>query len=292
MLVKLAKATPNTLPQAFRCTLSKATTFPLRRFSSLQPVGLTERIPYQVEDTTLEDLPSINPHVSTYMKELYQYLAAASVIGISSAHLLALTAPLGFPSAFLVLTGFGLQQLGSEYVNKTKPKSFVYKDAEGKIQYGSSNSPFRKLGFLTSCLGYSCIIGSLLGMIPLAPAALPVSAITCLFSTLGQLGYCKFAPKASFKPINLVISGLLMGVTGLNFLTSSSTMMMWESVLRLENLEVSTYLGLLLYNLSTGYDSKKTVEDARNGKGDYLKHANSFSENWLYALIPHFLMSL
>jgi len=293
MLVRLAKATPNVLPKAFRSTFPKTPTFHLRHFSSsLQPAGITEKIPYQNEDTTLDDLPSINPHVSTYMKDLYQYLAAASVVGISSAHLLALSAPLGFPSAFLILTGFGLQHIGSEYVDRTRSKAFVYKDAEGKMQYGSSNSPLRKLGFLTSCLGYSCVIGSLLGMIPLAPAALPVSAITCLFSTLGHLGYCKFAPKTNFKPINLFISGLLTGVMGLNFLTSSSTIMMWESVLHLESLEVNTYLGLLLYNAFTGHDSQKTVEDVRNGNGDYLKHANKFSENWLYALIPHFLMSL
>jgi len=253
---------------------------------------MPQQFSQQTEENPLDNLPAINSHVNTYMKELYQYLAAASVVGISSAHLLALATPLGFPSAFLILTGFGLQHIGAEYVDKTRPKSFVYKDAEGKMQYGSSNSPLRKLSFLTSCLGYGCIIGSLLGMIPLSPAALPVSALTCLFSKLGHLAYAKFADKAHFKPFNLFLSGLLTGVMGLNFLTSGSTILMWESALHLESLEVSTYQGLLLYNAFTGHDSQKTVEDVRNGKGDYLKHANKFSENWLYALIPHFLMNI
>jgi hypothetical protein len=253
---------------------------------------MTQETPYQTLENSLDNLPSINPHVSSYMKELYQYLATASVVGISSAHLLALTAPLGFPSAFLILTGFGLQHIGSEYIDRTRPRIYTYKDADGKIQHGSSNSVLRKVGFLSSCLGYSCIIGSLLGMIPLSPAALPLSVITCLFSTLGHLGYCKFSPKTKFKPINLFISGLFTGALGLNFLTSSSVMLMWESTLHLESLEVSTYLGLLLYNAFTGHDSQKTIEDVRAGKGDYLKYANKFSENWLYALIPHFLMSL
>jgi len=290
MIARLTKAAPTILPQALRCALPKTLAFSPKRYSaSFQSMSLTPQVP---QDVSLDDLPSINPHVSTYIKELYQYLAVASIAGISSAHLLAMTVPLGFPPAFLILTGFGLQQIGSEYVAKARQQQFVYKDDEGKMQHGSSNSSLRKLGFLTSCLGYSCVLGSLIGMVPLAPAALPVSALTCLFSTLGHLGYCKFAAKANFKPINLFISGLLSGVLGLNFLTSGSMMVMLNSTLHLESLEVSTYLGLMLYNLFSGYDSQKTVEDVRNGKGDYLKHANKFLGNWLYALIPHFLMSL
>jgi len=291
MLVRLAKAAPNVFSQT-TTGFKRLPVFQLKPFSSIKSLTMSEQIPYETIENSVDNLPAINPQVSTYMKELYKYLAAASVVGISSAHLIALTAPIGFPSAFLVLTGFGLQHIGTEYVNKTRPQTHTYKDADGKIQHGSSNSMFRKLGFLSSCLGYSCIIGSLLGMIPLSPAALPVSAITCLFSTLGHLAYCKFAPKNKFKSANLFISGLFTGVLGLNFLTSSSMMLMWESALHLESLQASTYVGMLLYNAFAGSDSQKTVEDVRAGKGDYLKHANQFSENWLYALIPHFLMGL
>jgi hypothetical protein len=261
----------------------------------LKPIStdIEQTLPNESEDKALVDhLSTVNPQINAYMKKLYQYLAAASVIGVSSSYLFALTVPVGFPSAFLILTGFGLQHLGTEYLEKTRSNLFVYKEKDGRIQYGTSNPLLRKLAFISSCAGYGCIIGSMLGLIPLAPAALPLSAIACLFSSLGHINYCKFAPRTSFKPAQLFLSGLFTGILGLNLITTGSTMFMWENPLHLESLEVSSYLGLLLYNAFTAYDSKKTVEEVHNGKGDYLKHANKFSENWLYALIPHFLMFL
>jgi len=226
------------------------------------------------------------------MKKLYQYLAAASAIGISSAHLLSLTIPIGFPSAFLVVAGFGLEHFGTEYIQKTKASIFAYKDADGILRYGTKNSPMRKLAFLSTCLGYGCIIGAFMGMVPLPSTALALSAVSCLFSKLGHLNYCKFAPKPHFKPLHLFISGLVTGIVGLNLATSCSTLFMLDGLVNIESMEMSTYLGLLLYNVFTGHDSQKAIEDVHEGKGDYLKHGNKFAENWLYALIPHFLMNM
>jgi len=67
---------------------------------------------------------------------------------------------------------------------------------------------------------------------------------------------------------------------------------MWENALHLENLEVSSYLGLVLYNIFAANDSQKVIEDVHKGRADHLKHASNFAENWLYALIPHFVMNL
>jgi len=150
------------------------------------------------------------------MKKLYKYLATSSVVGISSAAILAATVPVGAPSAFLILAGFGLHSAGTEYIDRTRPNIFTYRDADGNIQHGSSNPIGRKLGFLSSCLGYGCIVGSLLGLMPISPVALPLSVITCLFSTLGHLGYANFAPRPKFKPMQMLLSGLFMGILGLN----------------------------------------------------------------------------
>jgi len=297
MLLRLSKAVPNvfskTLRQPFRVSTPSFRVYSSYSKSMDTNLEQTEVIPVEAEDKVLNDyLSTVNPQVNAYMKKLYQCLAAASVLGISSAHLFALTVPVGFPSAFLLLTGFGLQHIGTEYVEKMRSNTYVYKDKDGRIQYGTTNPVLRKLAFVGSCVGYGCIIGSMLGLVPLAPSAIPISALSCLFSALGHINYCKFAPKSNFKSTQLFLSGLFTGILGLNLLTSGSTIFMWENSFHLESLEISSYLGLLLYNAFTAYDSKKTVEEVHNGKGDYLKHANKFSENWLYALIPHFLMIL
>jgi len=292
MLFRLSKATPNVFSQSLRYAL-RPTTPSVRPFSSfLKQNEPAQAIATQPDQVSLDNIAPIHAHTNSYMKKLYQYLTAASVIGISASHLLSFAIPVGFPSAFLIIAGFGLHHVGTEYIEKTRPKSFVYKGADGNMQSGTSNPLLRKLSFLSSCLGYSCVVGSLLGMIPLAPSVLPLSFITCLFSTLGHLNYCKFAPRPYFKPKHLLLSGLFTGILGLNFLTSGSTILMLENPLHLESVEVSTYLGLLLYNSFTAHDSQKIVEDVHKGKGDYLKHANKFAENWLYSLIPHFLMNI
>jgi len=295
MFIRLSKAVPNVFSQALRRPLRVPTPSSRLFSSSLKPISTNagQTLPEETEDQALSDhLSTVNPQINAYMNKLYKSLAIASVLGISSTHLLALTVPVGFPSAFLLLTGFGLQHIGTDYVERMKPNHYVYKESDGNIRYGTSNPALRKLAFVSSCVGYGCIIGSMLGMIPLAPSAIPLSAISCLFSALGHINYCKFAPRATFKPAQLFLSGLFTGILGLNLITSGSTIFMWENPMHLEGLEVSSYLGLLLYNAFTAYDSRKTVEEVHNGKGDYLKHANKFSENWLYALIPHFLMVL
>jgi len=203
-----------------------------------------------------------------------------------------MTIPLGFPSAFLILAGFALEHNGSEYITKTKPTVYTYKDKDGKIQYSSTNDFKRKLAFASTCLGYGAIIGSMMSIIPVAGSVLPLSAVGCLFSTLGHLTYAKFAPKPYFNTTQLFISGLLTGIVGVNLVTSGSAIFLLENALHLENVEVSTYIGLLLYNAFTGHDSEKALEDVKSGKGDYLKHASKFAENWLYALVPHFLMNM
>jgi len=283
----LSKSTPKpTLPTLH---IPRAFSSSIQHFESLEK-SLVETKQDQI--VLNEDVQDTSPHINAYMKELYKYLGAASVIGIASAHIFSIAVPVGVPAAYLILAGFGLEHLGGEYIAKTKQQIFTYKNAEGNIQYGTSNTWPRKLAFLSSCLGYGCIIGSLMGMVPIAPSILPLSAITCLFSTLGHLNYCKFAPKPKFNTTHLFISGLVSGVLGLNLITSGSTLLMWDNPLHLESIEVSSYIGLLLYNLFTGHDSQKAVEDVNAGKGDYLKHANKFAENWLYALIPHFLMNM
>lgn len=296
MLLRLTRSIPNVFSRTLRHPF-QTPTYALTRFSTFSnPADTTPQTPLNgepIDKTPVEDsLSSINPHINSYMKQLYQYLATASIVGLSTAHFLAHTVPVGFPSAFLIITGFGLQHIGAEYADKIKPNMFVTKGEDGKMQYGTSSPVSRQIAFLTSCVGYGCIIGSLLGLVPLAGASLPLSAISCLFSTLGHMNYTKFAPKSSFKPAHVFLSGLFTGVLGLNLITSGSSIFMWESPLQLESLEVSSYLGLLLYNAFTANDSQKTVEDIRNGKGDPLKHANKFSENWLYSMIPHFLMAL
>jgi len=295
MFLKLAKNATNILSKStsksFRPTLQVPRSFS----SSLQQTESFENAlaqPKPEQTVIVEDLQDTSPHVNAYMKELYKYLGAASVIGIASAHILSMTVPLGAPTAYLILAGFGLEHLGGEYIAKSKADVYTYKAADGTIQYGTSNNWARKLAFVSSSLGYGCLIGSLLGMVPIAPAVLPLSAITCLFSTLGHLNYCKFAPKPKFNPTHLFISGLVSGVLGLNLITSGSTLLMWDNPLHLEGIEVGSYIGLVLYNMFTGHDSQKAIEDVNNGKGDYLKHANKFAENWLYALIPHFLMNM
>jgi len=263
-------------------------------FSSFyQYAGTTQPVPQAKDDKLmLDELCETPPHVHDYMTKLYKYLAVASVVGISAAQILSCTVPVGIPSAYLILAGVGLEHYGSEYVEKTKPQVFTYKGPDGTIQYGTSNSWKRKLGFASTVLGYGSIIGALMGIVPVASSVLPLSAVACLFSTLGHLNYCKFAPKPQFKPTHLFISGFVTGVLGLNLMTSGATIFMWANPIHLESIEVSTYIGLMLYNMFTGHDSQKAIEDVNAGKGDYLKHANKFSENWLYALIPHFLMNM
>jgi len=226
------------------------------------------------------------------MKNVYKYLAVASVLGIATANLVAVTVPIGIPSAYLVLAGFGLEHSGADYIDKTRSNVYTYKGRDGTIQYGTSNPSQRKLAFISSCLGYSCIMGTLLGVTPLASSVLPLAAITCIFSTLGHLTYCKFVRKSQFKPAHLLISGIVTGILGLNLITSGSTLLMLGNLLQIENIGMSTYLGLLLYNISIGHDSMKAIKDVNNGKEDYLKHANTFSQNWLFALIPHLLMNM
>jgi len=292
MFIGLKKAS-NVFPKTFRLPSTLKTPF-LKPFSSFYQISSVPQVlPAQKDEKLmLDDLCETPPHIHNYMTQLYKYLAAASVIGITSAQLLSFTIPMGAPSAFLILAGVGLEHFGGEYVGRTNPKVFTYKSPDGKIQYGTTNPLKRKLAFASTVLGYGSIIGSLMGIIPVAPSVLPLTAVACLFSTLGHLNYCKFAPKPQFKPMHLFISGFVTGVLGLNLMTSGATIFMWNNPIHSESIEVSTYIGLMLYNMFTGHDSQKAIEDVNNGKGDYLKHANKFSENWLYALIPHFLMHM
>ena len=246
----------------------------------------------QEKSQSLDELCETPAHINEYMVKFYKYLTAASIMGIATAQILSFSVPVGIPSAYLFLTGFALEHYGSEYVDKTKPKNYTYQDQDGNIKYGVTNSWKRKLGFTSTVLGYGCIIGSLLGLVPVATSVLPLSAITCLFSTLGHLNYCKFAQKSKFNPIHLFISGVVTGTLGLNLVTSGATIFLYENFLHMESIEMGTYIGMVLYNMFTSHDSQKAIEDVENGKGDYLKHANKFSENWLYSLIPHFLMNI
>jgi len=292
MFLGLKKAS-NVFSKSLKLT-PRYTTPSLQPFSSFYPyTSLPQPLPQPKNDKlTLDELTETPPHIHAYMTKLYKYLAVASIVGISSAQLLSFTVPVGFASAYLILAGISLEHFGGEYVERTKPKVFTYKGPDGTIQHGTENSWKRKLGFASTVLGYGAIIGSLMGIIPVSTSVLPLSAVACLFSTLGHLNYCKFAPKPQFKPTHLFISGFVTGVLGLNLMTSGATIFMWANPIHLESIEVSTYIGLMLYNMFTGHDSQKAIEDVNAGKGDYLKHANKFSENWLYALIPHFLMNL
>jgi hypothetical protein len=263
------------------------TSFTSQTAKSTPPVDEKAKEVAMVEFLSKHDI-----YVNDYMKKLSKYLIAASALGIGSAHLLSMAVPLGFPSAFMLLAGFGLEQTGSHYINRTGPQYYTYKDAEGKIHYSSHNTWKRKMAFVSTCLGYGCIISSMLSIIPVTTSVLPLSAVGCLFSTLGHYTYSKFAPKPYFNTKHLFVSGLLTGIVGLNLVTSGSAIFLLENALHLENVEFSTYLGLILYNVFTGHDSEKALEDVQSAKGDFLKHATKFAENWLYALVPHFLMNM
>lgn len=290
MFLGLKRTSTNVFSRSLPLAARRSTSL-LKPFSSFYPNVQIPQNPIQPRDV-LDELTQTPPHIHDYMTKLYKYLAVASAVGITSAQLFSLAIPIGVPSAYLILAGFGLEHFGSTYVDKTKPTVYTYKGPDGMTKHGTANSWKRKLGFASTVLGYGCIIGSLMGIIPVASSVLPLSAVACLFSTLGHLNYCKFAPKPQFKPTHLFISGFVTGVLGLNLMTSGATIFMWANPIHLESIEMSTYIGLMLYNVFTGHDSQKAIEDVNNGKGDYLKHANKFSENWLYALIPHFLMNL
>ena len=281
MLSRFTKTSLHTLPQSLTYTIKSSVAKP--SFSShVRPV-ISYKDPVDV-------IFSNNSRSDVYIRDLYKYMTTASVIGVSSALLASAAVPAGLYSAGLALTGLGLDRLGVEYIHRTKANTYTYRDEDGNILYGTQNSPYRKAAFLSSCLGYGCIVASLVSMVPVTSSILGMSAMTCLFSTLGQLTYSKFVKKEDAKPMELFMSGMLAGVVGVNLIGSFSSILMFANPLSMASTQMNTYIGLLLYNVFTGKKSQKAMEDVQKGKEDHLKHASKFPENWLYALAPHFVM--
>jgi len=284
MFSKATKTSLNVLPQ----TLTYATK-PLGANPHSSSSFSSRVHPIYLSTEPFDGIFSNDSRSDVYIRNLYKYMTTASVIGVSSTLLASSMVPAGLFSAGLALTGLGLDHLGSGYIQKTKVNTYTYKDEDGNVQFGAQNSIPRKLAFLSTCLGYGCIIGSLTSIAPVASSVLGASAMTCLFSTLGQLTYTKFVKKEDIKPMQVVLSGVLGGVVGLNLLSSFSSILMVANPLSVASTQINTYIGLLLYNAFTGSKSQKVMEDVQKGKEDHLKHASRFSESWLYSLAPHFV---
>jgi len=264
----------------------KPTSNTIRPFSSLP----RQPSPILYTRDSFDNLFSNDSRTDLYIRDLYKYMTTASVIGISSALAVSAAGPAGLFSAGLALTGLGLDRLGVNYIHGTKPDMQTFKIEDGGVQFGDYNSSQRKLAFVSSCLGYGCIVGSLASILPVASSALTMSAITCMFSTLGQLTYSKFVKKEIARPMEVFLSGMIGGIVGLNLISSFSTIFMFANPLGIGSVQTNTYIGLLLYNALTGNRSQKAVEDVQKGKDDHLKHASKFPEHWLYSLAPHFFM--
>lgn len=285
MLSRATKTSLHFLPHNLTHAL-RPTTNTLRPFSSFP----RQPNPILYTRDTFDLLFSNDSRTDVYIRDLYKYMVTASVIGVSSALAVSSAIPAGLFSAGLALTGLGLDRLGMDFIHRTKADMQTFKIGDGSIQFGDQNSYQRKLAFVSSCLGYGCIVGSLASMLPVASSALTVSAITCMFSTLGQLTYSKFVKKENARPMEVFLSGMIGGIVGLNLISSFSTIFMLANPLSIASVQTNTYIGLLLYNALTGNKSQKAVEDVQKGKADHLKHASKFPEHWLYGLAPHFLM--
>lgn len=296
MLLRFARTKPNYVLSS----LSYLRTSPVIRFpfSSSASEENTKEIQehektklVQERKAAIDRISKTNIYVNTCMQKLYRYFIAASLAGISATYIVSMASLTGFPLAYVVLLGFGAEHMGRDYIEKIKPKDYVYKNSYGNIQAATANPPLRKFSFLMTSIGYGSIIGAMLGITPLASSVIPLTAIACIFSNLGHIAYCKSAPKATFKPMHIIISGILAGAFGMNVLTAGTALMMVDSPLNIELLEMKSYLGLVLYNFITGYDTQKAAEDMNKGKGDHLGYASGSSDNWSFALLPALFMN-
>jgi len=136
------------------------------------------------------------------MKNVYKYITISTAFGIGSTFIISSAIPLGASfsiSAYVILLGFGLEHIGGDYLDRTRANTHLYKGIDGLIQYGTSHSYQRKLALMASSLGYSCIMGMLLGFTPAAIQILPSVAAMCLASTIGQIDYCRRFNKGQFN---------------------------------------------------------------------------------------------
>jgi len=229
------------------------------------------------------------------MKNVYKYITLSTAFAISSTFLISSALPIGAPIAipsYLILLGFGLEHSASDYLDKTKSQIYTYKGKDGLIQYGTTNPFPRKMAFLASSFGYSCIMGLLLGFTPEAIAVLPSIAVMCMSSTLGQIDYCKRSSngQSKFSVPMLFVYGATAGITGLNLMTAGSIYFGYGEVFQAVEMGMSKYIGLALYNMSIAHDSLQAANEAKNGKGDYVKHANGLAQSWLFALLPFLIL--
>ena len=287
---RCSKSTSNSNSFLNSCLLSN---IPRRHFYSFfkkSPTSGPATLGINKIGNNLQPTHSVNTeYVQKYMAELHRYLANAALVGICSAELVAVGAPLGASSALLVLAGFGMDFYGKDYVEKTKSQVAIYKDNNGNINHVSVDPPMRKLALTTMCIGQGSILGFMIGMAPFSGSILPLSLLTCLFSTLGHFIYNKL-PLKKYRPRHLFTIGTMTGMLGLSLVNAGVLLPLGLNI-SMQGLEFSTYFGLFLYNMFAKYDSQKALEDINNGKGDCLKHATLYSENWLCTLFPHFLMN-
>ena len=178
---------------------------------------------------------------------------------------------------------------GRDYVERTKPQIAAYKGEDGNIKHVTLDTASRKLALMTMCIGQGSILGFLIGMNPFSSSLIPLTLFTCTFSNLGHLIYNKI-PKTKYSPTQLFTTGVFTGILGLGLVTSGVFIPFGLNI-SMQGLEISTYIGLLMYNLFAKYDCQKALEDINKGKGDCLKHASAYSENWVVALFPYFVMN-
>jgi len=264
---------------------------------------------YPIPSSSFSNLPFLNPlesqippenilrntYVHDHMKNVYKYISISTAFAISSTFLISSALPIGAPIAipsYLILLGFGLEHSASDYLDKSRAQTYTYKGKDGLIKYGTSNPFPRKMAFLASSLGYSCIMALLLGFTPEAIAVLPSVAIMCISSTLGQIDYCKRSSngQSKFSVPMLFVYGATAGITGLNLATAGGIYFGFGEVFQAVEMGMSKYIGLGLYNMSIAHDSLQAANEAKNGKGDYIKHANGLSQSWLFALLPFLVL--
>jgi len=277
--------------QAYRfCTPTYASTHNL--YSSLtqaQKIGPATLNP-QVSD-------SKNFHLSTYMKNLYKWTAIGTSVGMATAFLGSFL-PMGFPIAYLILGGAAIDHLSNNRLEKTRPTVVRVKDAAGKPYYDSVNPLKRKLAFLATSIGASCLAAPALSFLGTASIIMPMCAAMGVFSAFGHYYYSKIVGKSKYKPWQAALYGMATGYIGLTLagmytptLITGEMFLSEGDAFYAKTLNIGSYVSLALYNLFTADDAKKVSEDLKQGKDDYLKHGTKFVENWMVTLVPFVLFS-